>query len=260
MTTDTRWQVLGDRVTGTAHVKRAIPCQDAFDFERFGPDDGWLIVAVADGAGSASHSEVGSRLACDELVRHVVELPAGTDYAQLDMARAFAAAREVISAKAAELGLRPRDLATTALLAVVGPESAVFGQIGDGAIVIGDGSEYRTVFWPEIEEFANVTNFLTESEFEKHLLTARLPESIRDVALMTDGVQWLALDFALRQPHPDFFRPLFGHLRTATDTKDLRAPFRSFLDSDRVNEKTDDDKTLLLASRCPRHAAAEICL
>ncbi len=258
MNPNTYWQVLGESVAGTAHVKRTIPCQDAFGFQRFGPEDGWLVVAVADGAGSASHSDVGSRIACDELVRYVVDLPPETDYSNLDVSRAFAGAREAVCAKAAELGLRPRDLAATALLAVVGPESAVFGQVGDGAIVIGDGSAYRTVFWPEIEEFVNVTNFLTETGFERHLLTTRLGESIRDLALMTDGVQWLALDFALRQPHPEFFRPMFVPLRGGTDMTELRPHFRSFLDSDRVNEKTDDDKTLFLASRCPRHAAAEL--
>ena len=52
-----------------------------------------------------------------------------------------------------------------------------------------------------------------------------------------------------RVPHLAFFRPLFRDLRGSTDPESLRDSFRSFLDSSRVNERTDDDKTLMLAMR-----------
>lgn len=205
------------------------------------------MVAVADGAGSATHSEIGSRLVCDELVRHVRE--SLEQYHRVDVRAAFRSAREVVRAEADKLSLRPRDLAATALLAVVGPDGASFGQVGDGAIIVGDEANYRAVFWPEVEEFVNVTHFLTDENYERHLMIADVAEVVHDLAVMTDGVQWLALDYATRQPHPAFFRPAFAHLRATSDPDSLRVPFRSFLDSERVNALTDDDKTLVLASR-----------
>ena len=65
------WTVLGDSVIGTSHRTRSTPCQDAFRIATFGPSAEWLVVAVADGAGSASRSEVGATMACDEFARRV---------------------------------------------------------------------------------------------------------------------------------------------------------------------------------------------
>jgi len=74
-------------------------------------------------------------------------------------------------------------------------------------------------------------------------------ERIQEVALLTDGLQMLALNFAARKPHAPFFEPLFTALRGAVSPDDLVVPLRAFLDSDAVNSRTDDDKTLVLATR-----------
>jgi hypothetical protein len=68
---------------------------------------------------------------------------------------------------------------------------------------------------------------------------------------LTDGLQRLALDFTARTPHLPFFQPLFAALRAAPDVESLAGPFREFLDSQRINERTDDDKTLVLAISRP---------
>jgi len=65
------WSVLGQSVIGTSHRARGTPCQDAFGFCTFGLDGERLVIVAADGAGSASHSELGATLACGELVRRV---------------------------------------------------------------------------------------------------------------------------------------------------------------------------------------------
>lgn len=62
-----------------------------------------------------------------------------------------------------EVGLR--DLACTILLAIVGADAAVFAQLGDGAIITGEGDHYTPVFWPPAGEYANVTDFLTDADF-----------------------------------------------------------------------------------------------
>ena len=61
-----------------------------------------------------------------------------------------------------------------------------------------------------------------------------------------------ALPPAQRRPHAGFFAPLFSPLQTAERPDALVAPLRAFLESPRVCERTDDDKTLVLASRCGR--------
>jgi len=237
------WAILGDCVAGTSHRDRGTPCQDAFRYRCIGE---YLVVAVADGAGSAAHSEIGATLACDELVKRAeVEFAFTREWA-LDL---FAGVRNELLSRAELLGIRPRELACTALLAVVGPEVAAFVQLGDGAIVVGDGTAYRTVFWPDPTEYANATDFLTDDRYADVLQFAISTESITELAVLTDGLQRVALDFAARVPHPPFFRPLFRRLWDTPECESLLEPFRTFLDSPALNARTDDDKTLVLAVR-----------
>jgi len=243
------WTVLGESVIGTAHRSRNVPCQDAFRFRTFGVSGEWLVIAAADGAGSASHSETGATRACDEFVRLVESLEPDTLFIRDGMTELFAQVRNALLAEAERLNVLPRELACTALLAVVGPASAVFAQLGDGAIVLGQGQEYRVVFWPEPAEYANTTDFLTDDSFRDWIRFEPVTDSITELAVFTDGLQRLALDFANRTAYPGFFWPLFSELRAAADPESLVEPFRLFLDSDRVNERTDDDKTLVFAVR-----------
>jgi hypothetical protein len=125
-----------------------------------------LVIVAADGAGSASHSELGATLACGELVRRVEALEPNFPEVRDRMVELFGVARAALLAEADRLEVLPRELACTIVLAVVGPNSGVFAQLGDGAIVVGDGQDgLRVVFWPEPAEYVNATDFLTDERF-----------------------------------------------------------------------------------------------
>jgi hypothetical protein len=211
------------------------------------------VACVADGAGSSEHSGVGSRLACQSI--------ADSAAAHLQRHRSFAglktddvlawceAARKQIVACAEQNERDIRDYATTLCTAILSPKASLFFQIGDGAIVARRNSSLGVVFWPQSGEYANATNFLTSSEFRVHVEVCFTPETFSDVALMTDGMERLALKFDSLTPHPPFFDPLFRALREAADVDALAEDLRQLLQSDSVQRKTDDDKTLVLASR-----------
>ncbi len=243
------WVALGESVTGSSHRTRNIPCQDAFRFRTFGAVSEWLGIVIADGAGSALHSDVGATLACDELVRQIETLQSDVLLSRDGIIALFGGVRDTLLAEAQSRGVPPRELACTLLLAVVGLESATFAQLGDGGIVVGNGEDDRAVFWPEPVEYANATDFLTDDRFADYLRFEMTGDPIVEVAAFTDGLQRLALDFFTRTPHAGFFRPIFNKLRTTPEPESLAEPFRTFLDSERVNERTDDDKTLVLAVR-----------
>ena len=81
---------------------------------------------------------------------------------------------------------------------------------------------------------------------------ARLGSAVDRVALTTDGLERLALDFARAEPHAPFFngmmKPLAG-LSSPGRSAAVSARLGSFLDGDAVNSRTDDDKTLIVAQR-----------
>jgi hypothetical protein len=248
------WKCLGESIIGTAHVAAGLPCQDA---HRLTVVEGVLVAVVADGAGSASRADTGAQTAC-EFLRDAVcrTLAEGVKPERATVHGWFRGARAELERVAGLHQIDLRELACTALLAVVGREWAIFAQLGDGAIVLPDGDGFIPVFWPEPGEYVNVSDFLTDPGVKEKLLVDVRTGSIEDLALFTDGLQRLALDYGTRRGHPGFFAPLFGPLRSSDDPEKLREPLRNILGSPRVNARTDDDKTLILATRVPARVAA----
>jgi len=249
-----RWKTLRYSAIGSSHERDALPCQDSSEVHL--TQDGekqFLVLVCADGAGSASHAEIGSQLACTTYCDSVEKLLLDRDGEQLftreGQLSLFVRVRAALVSKAAELEVSVRELACTLLTAIVGPDSASLTQLGDGAIVIGAENAYHCAFWPDGGEYANQTNFLSEEDFGKHLLFSRLDERVDEIALMTDGLQRLALNFESRDAHSPFFAGFFSALRGAEQPDELYPDFITFLKSPKVNSRTDDDKTLILATR-----------
>lgn len=251
------WKAVYDSVRGTSHIDVDVPCQDVCRVLEWTVDRGTLLLACsADGAGSASHSDEGAEIACDAFVRVAQRELRDVDIGEsLDRETVLAWCKEMrsqIEDRARELDVDIRQLACTFLAAVVGQSTALFLQIGDGAIVTRDEEGYRAVFWPQSGEFANTTNFLTDVEFEDRVEWTRYEERVDELAMFTDGLERLALRFADRSVHDPFLTPMLAAIRDAENTEEYFELLRQFLDSPKVNERTNDDKTLILATRLNR--------
>jgi hypothetical protein len=248
------WKVLYGSVAGTSHERRGEPCQD-YALTRLCQSDGGpiLVAACADGAGSARHAELGAKFACLGMVRAAAAaLEGGLPLEEVDrqwVLRWHEEVRGRLSLEACLGNLPSREFACTLLTALVGERGAVFSQIGDGAIVLGQEDGYRTAFWPQSGEHANTTFFLTGEDYEERLLVLALEGRVEELALFTDGLQALALHYASRTVHAPFFEPMFRALRSVPAVEGLEGPLQDFLSSGPVNERTDDDKTLVLATR-----------
>jgi hypothetical protein len=246
------WKYASASVIGTSHSSSPEPvCQDANQCIYL-PDSGVLICVVSDGAGSAVRSDEGSRLACEIVVREA-------SCASVDevVKRSFALStltiiREEFLAKSLEDGARFKDFACTLLVAILSGNSVAFWQIGDGAICFRLSGEdfFHYAFWPAKGEYANVTEFVTDDNASDELQFDDGSHSIADLALFTDGLERLALDFALGEVHTRFLAPLFPYLRGGQPghLEEISSRMREFLTSERVNSHTDDDKTLILAT------------
>lgn len=254
------WRVARASVIGTAHERTGIPCQDASICEllRVGAGDEVLVAVVGDGAGSASQGGQGAALLCNLMVDGIANLLAGGirvhHLRQEHVAAMLDTFQRQVAREAAQRSLRPRDFATTLALAVIGPEAAVFSQIGDSDIVAShDESEYLWVFWPEEGEYAGQTHFATDPDAATRMQFEAGAWRVDEIALFTDGLQRLALDLAGHGAHDAFFAPMFTTLRRQHDydANEAGAALARFLASPRVNARTDDDRSLILATRRP---------
>lgn len=255
------WRYAYASVAGTSHEKNGSVCQDAGScrvVESIG--GGPILLAMAsDGAGSARRSEEGARMAVALFLDHFGAACRDRGIAAID--RAFVLSwlmrlRRKIAAHAARAGIRSGEFACTALGAVIANDRSVFFQIGDGAIVVsgrhGPG-EYDWVFWPQHGEFANTTNFVTQRDAARAIEIEIHYGAIDDVALFTDGIERLVLDLREKTAHAPFFRPLFRWLAaTKPPEKSEASPaLVQYLGSKQVCDRTDDDKTLIMATRRP---------
>ena len=247
------WKFAAASVIGTSHLKSTEGvCQDSHACV-YDAEQRLLICVVSDGAGSAARSEQGSRLVCDSIVHSIQSAKAGEA-----LSRQFAIGTlEMIQNRLHEAakvdGFRARDYACTLLVALVAQEKVAFWQIGDGAICFRTGAAEKLhyAFWPAKGDYANVTTFVTDPNAASELNFDSGDLTLCDLALFSDGLERLALDFAAGEVHAPFFSGLFPYLYRRPEGRllDLEEQMKTFLASERVNARTDDDKTLILASR-----------
>jgi len=250
------WKVIRASVVGTSHTDLGQPCQDDCYAGVTRGADGldYLACVVSDGAGSAKEGGKGAELAC-VTARSSIEATLGNLRSnQLDEAFVEEWVKDIRSAiyEMAEVsGLTARDYACTILGAVVGPNKVAFFQIGDGAIVVSSGCTQGVVFWPDSGPYANMTYFVTEEDALAHLHVSVTSARIDEIALLSDGIQRLALSFEQRTPHTPFFEPMLKALRKRGpgECETFDGQLARFLNSHHINERTDDDKTLVLATR-----------
>ena len=237
------WKFLGASVTGTGHEKTSIPCQDAHRIEQ--TDSGVLLVALADGAGSASLAEVGALVAVETAIE-TMKMTVGTvsDWAEC-LRQAFEAAQQKVRCEADSQGEEARELACTLTLILSDGTKAVGGSVGDGAVILETKAGLVPFLVPERGEYLNETAFLHDMEIGNITFsTYNMP--IMGMAAFTDGLQMLALKLPEAAPHAGFFAPLLAFVRHENASEE---ELHQFLQSPRVSNRTDDDLTLILAVR-----------
>jgi hypothetical protein len=131
----------------------------------------------------------------------------------------------------------------------------VVAQIGDGAVVgehEGNGGGWEPLLWPDHGEYVNTTRFLTDPDALDHLRVVELPGPARNVCLFSDGLERLVLDFRSRTAHAPFFDAVFrrfGELPQSGHAAQVSHELGVLLSSDAVNQRTDDDKSIVCVSR-----------
>ena len=248
------WRTISRSVQGESHTADGTPCQDSSRVRILeGKAAGTLVACVADGAGSVKHSSVGSLVTCNAVIESVDAYleSHGTivGVEPQDVVTWCDLARSRIEAEAVARDARTQDFASTICVAILSPTGSCFFQIGDGAMVLRSGGVSGAVFWPQSGEYVNTTIFITSKEYRDRLQFYVTPRTYSEVALFTDGIERLALRFDSQTPHPPFFEPLFQALRTLPDWQSLGENLEQFLKSESVCSRSDDDKSLILATR-----------
>jgi len=202
---------------------------------------------------ATTEADAGEGAACDAPSPEAQPPPVASDAEEAAckscLIEAVKAARAAVEAEASARGTTAGELACTLLVAIVRPDFIAAAQVGDGAVVAADGDgEVFSLTTPSSGEYLNETTFLTcTAALDLQLGVWRGP--LAHWAMLTDGLQMLALRMPEGAPHAPFFAPLFKFLANQPDPAQAQALLADFLRSGRVRERTDDDLTLILATR-----------
>ncbi|MBF2055955.1 MAG: protein phosphatase 2C domain-containing protein [Cyanobacterium sp. T60_A2020_053] len=251
-----KWKAIAHCAIGSAHHHTQQPCQDYSNFALLTSDV--IVGAVADGAGSALHSAEGAGVAVETALSyfrklcqqkglngnsHPPKLPQAKDHF-------INLLNEIlinIDKKAEDLNCSDQDLACTLMVFVATPQWLLAMQIGDGFMVYktSDG-DLNLIFDADKGEYINETTFVTSSNAVAEMQVKILETKPYFLCASTDGLEKVAIQYKNKQPFLPFFNPLEEYLRETTET-DQDNYIQDFLNSERLNARTTDDKTLLLA-------------
>ena len=251
-----QWKCAGVSMIGTKHTKKAVPCQDACRFKAL--PTGELVIAVADGAGSAMRAQEGAELAVNVAAYYLSRAisqykPNSVKAWKVIIRHSFELARAMLIKQALDQATILQEYATTLQIIVMANDWTVSALVGDGtAIGLANDNSLISLMTPQKGEYANATNFITNGSFMDKLVVQVWPISVAGVAVLTDGLLQLAVNEKDNKPFPQFFNPLFGFLDASTSRQQATNALAEFLASDRINQRTDDDKTLVLARRAGR--------
>ena len=96
---------------------------------------------------------------------------------------------------------------------MIGADNSVFIHVGDGAFVCrAEGAaEWIVPTWPAQGEYAATTFFVTD-EPEARLQFVNLDQSTEELAVFSDGIERLALEFSSKTAFSPFFEKMFAPL------------------------------------------------
>jgi hypothetical protein len=232
------------------HLQQEIPCQDACAYAATASDE--IVIAVADGLGSAARSDTGASLAVASAFRScMTSLESSSDGERRleEVVRSAAAyAREELERHAQKVSCNLRDLGCTLIIAIATGRQFAVAHIGDGAVVGEINGILSLISSPGESEYTNEVVPLTSKEWQDSLRIASGESPIRGIAVFTDGCQRAAFrkeEDAL-VPFEGFFTPVFNYARKVTDAATGASEIAELLASAKLCEHSDDDKTLVV--------------
>lgn len=224
-----QWQVAGQSVRGAVHERNGLPNQDAIHWLPASGCGSSIVLAVADGHGSArySRSHVGAGLAVESSVQLVQEFLDGQaesrnlslikDTTEEWLPRALV--RKWVEVVTEHLGSDPGEpeqtliaYGSTLLVTAVTEQFAIYLQLGDGEIlIVSESGEVTRPLLKDDRLFGNETTSLCAPEAWRDFRVSFQPFSQSPPALIllsTDG-------------YPNSFRDESGFFKVGSDILNL---------------------------------------
>lgn len=251
-----KWKAIGQSTQGVSHILTNKDCEDAIKYGTLYENTEYetLICCLSDGAGSAVYAKEASQLVVIEAYKFLENcIKRNKDISEVDIYEMLESLIDKLNDEAIKTNANLNEFSCTLLGGVIFSNKSIFFQIGDGAIVcLDDNDNYYPIWFPQNGEYQNTTWFLIDYPKVINFHCTMFHKNINEVAMFTDGLQLLALNYESYSVHQPFFFDMFKWLRKADNDENisvLNTKLKEYLNSKIINDRTDDDKTLFLATR-----------
>jgi hypothetical protein len=259
-----QWKLIAEKSIGTSHERVGLPCQDFCDVEALNISnnqwDNIVVGAIADGAGSAKYAEIGSQIAVErtlEFCKKRIKKPFlrkvlsqnFSDYLSKNSIKLVTYILKELAEESNQKSCSIKDFSCTLIAFIASPDFIISLQIGDGFLVTksSDSDDFNLLFQPEKGEYANETTFITSVNVDKHIKTdITMIKNLSFICASTDGLERVALNLHNGTAYNPFFQPLYDLMASSEDKVFKTSQILSFLESDKLNSRTDDDKSMIL--------------
>lgn len=180
------WKAFGFSVIGLKNKKLGLKCQDA---HRVWADNDEACAVVCDGAGSASHSHIGSLIACNYVLNAMRK--------EMDTELIIQSLRDRLNKKAKMLNVDLSSLACTLLAVYVNRDEYRYIHVGDGLIAYMTNKEIQVLSKGFRGEHANETVFVTSKDVENYINSGSGSLNESEIAaffVMSDGMEQAVYD------------------------------------------------------------------
>ena len=235
--------IFGASVRGPDHEREGLPCQDAW---ARGATEETTAVCLCDGAGTASHAEIGAGVVASAVVSALRGATPGQGLHEAVLGACHAGRRALLQ-EAEARALAPHDLACTLVVVVARGSQVAVAHIGDGAVVGRRSGEVFVLSPPDGGEYAGETWFISSPSWEERLRLA-LHDDVDAFCAFTDGCQAASLVKGPEvTPFAPFCDPLFDFAGEVADADAAGDEVRDLLDAAPLRRSSGDDKTLAVA-------------
>lgn len=274
------WILAYASVIGNGHIANDLPCQDNCAHKRI--NDVWGVAVVADGAGSAKHSEIGSDFVARNMAHCLEEIVQRQNWVSLETMpteeewraeglKALQIVRQRLEQFSTAKEHKIEDLACTLLAILYAPFGILKVHIGDGRAAYSvEPDKWEALIEPFRGSEANQTVFVTSNIWtaegaEMYMKTGIVKGNIRAFALLSDGCESGSFEVNVwdeeqqkfhdpNRPYVRFFEPnLKGMLQLQKEQKtqeEINAIWASFLtDGNKQFKHETDDKTMIFGVR-----------
>jgi len=275
------WVVVGASVKGNGHIESNMPCQDNSKFEILGK--GWGVAVVSDGAGSAAHSDMGSKVVVERGTLHfknLVEkegwmdkntLPSDAEWLQKSYF-VLKTIRNEVEMVAKKNNVDLKSLSATCLAVIFSPMGLLAVHVGDGRMGCKTAAGgWKAIMTPHkgdeanqtlflISEFWDIPNYVQSGVLVPESMVVREP--VDAFAVMSDGCEstaWLCTAqnaetgkyYDQNMPFEGFFNPLEETLasfhKDNVPEDERKQKWYKFIESGTKGfVKEQDDKTMIL--------------